>query len=283
MANPTYNTTTSPAATTEAQSVIDIALDAAEPSHLDADGKYAVVVPDGASLQLIDVDKEPTEATPRRTKGTVHLHDTESLVSYINRFGATSLFADEPTRTITGIVNGPTESAQGWGDHRAVLKLRHTPEWQKWAEKSGRLGDQLVLAELIEDRIIDIIEPDGATMLELAQSFEASSSARFKSGQRLASGERQFVYEETVDARAGQKGDLKIPERFTLSLAPFVGESPVTLTARLRFRVNGGDLKIGFVIDRMADVIQEAFETAVEGIRSGLTTGTPIYAGSAPT
>lgn len=264
----------------DADAVIEATMSAVDPARLEPGVTYSVIVPDGSVQAIIDTDL--LLDIPKRTKGNVYLHEGNALAAYVNRFFATGIFADAPKATITAVCNGPTEDGPGWGDHRAVLALQHTPEWKLWSCKSGTLGDQVRLAELFEDRIMDIVDPDGATMLELAQSFHASSSARFKSGVRLASGERQFVYEETVEARAGRKGDLTVPERFTLSLAPFVGEEPVTLTARLRFRVNGGDLQIGFVIDRLADVLRDAFTNAVERIEGELTTGTPVYFGAAP-
>lgn len=264
--------------TDDAQTIADLALDAATPEELEPGQVYSYIVPAGA--QQVEVDTEYLLIAPRRTSGTAHLHDGASLANYVNRFGVTSIYADAPNARITAVVNGPTYEGTGWGDHRAVLQLTHTPEWKRWVARSGVMGKLIDLAELIEDRIIDIVNPDGATMLELAQSFEATSTARFKRGERLSSGERQFAYEETIEAKAGRKGALTIPERFELVVSPFVGEESTLLSARLRYRVNDGDLKIGYVIDRVDDVLRDAFVDAVGNINSLVDSNVAIYYGT---
>lgn len=276
----TYSESTEIGISSEAQAIADLAFDAATPEQLESGQVYSYIVPAGA--QQVEIDTEHLLDAPRRTTGIAHLHDGASLANYVNRFGVTSIYADAPNARITAVVNGPTEDETGWGDHRAVLQLTHTPEWKRWVARSGTMGKLIDLAELIEDRIIDIVNPDGATMLELAQSFEATSTARFKRGERLTSGERQFAYEETIEAKAGRKGALTIPERFELVLAPFVGEDPISLTARLRYRVNDGDLKIGYVIDRIDDVLRDAFVEAVGNINSLTDSNVAIYYGTAP-
>lgn len=266
----------------DADAIIEAALSAAELYPLNAGATYHALVPDGARAHVVDA--EHLLDAPRRAKGTTVLHDVASLAAFVNAFAATAIYADAPSATLTAVVNGSTAEGTGWGDHRATLRLRYTPEWQKWSARSGRLGSQVDFAELLEDRIIDIVDPDGATMLELAQSFEASSSGRFKSAQRLTSGERQFIYEEAVEAKAGRKGDLTVPERFTLGIAVFVGEEPIEVVCRLRYRINGGDLAIGYVIDRLDDIKRRAFDDAVESLSSLLEPGTSdaLYRGEAP-
>jgi hypothetical protein len=51
-----------------------------------------------------------------------------------------------------------------------------------------------------------------------------------------------------------------------LGLAPFVGEDAYRISARLRYRIRGGDLLLGYRLDRPADVLRDA----VDGIADRL-------------
>jgi len=108
-------------------------------------------------------------------------------------------------------------------------------------------------------------------MLELAQSFQAKTKVDFESAQQLANGRRSLQFKETVDARAGQKGEIEIPAEFKLALKPFVGTDPYAVTARFRYRINGGNLLIGYKLNRPADVQRSAFGDIVDAIKAGLT------------
>lgn len=128
---------------------------------------------------------------------------------------------------------------------------------------------QVEFAEHIEAGLEEIIEPEAASMLELAQNFHATTDATFRSSTRLQSGEQRLQYDEEVKASAGASGDMTVPTAFLLGLAPFVGEDPYKLAARLRFRVNGGRLTLGYVLDRPDRVRRDAIEQIAErlGVR----------------
>ena len=115
-------------------------------------------------------------------------------------------------------------------------------------------------------------------MLEIAQSIQGVAKAEFQSGTRLSSGERKLAYVETVTAKAGQKGELVIPETFIVGLVPFDGSEGFRLTARLRYRINGGPLQLGYKLERPADTLQAAFADVVKAI--GEQIDTPVMNGT---
>jgi uncharacterized protein YfdQ (DUF2303 family) len=168
----------------------------------------------------------------------------------------------------------------GWGDHRATLTLRRTPAWQAWTAASGKLLGQAEFAELLEDRAGDVVTPDHATLLEVAQSIEGTKDVAFKSGARDDNGEIRFRYEETISAKAGQAGDLVIPSRIELALSPYEGQDPFKVPARFRYRITGaGGVQLGIVLDRPEDVLRSAFSAVAVEIETvtGLSVrhGTP--------
>jgi uncharacterized protein YfdQ (DUF2303 family) len=258
-ANPSGYTSTLLSTTGEAQAIVDTALAAAEPSSLEAGDVASIVVPAGATLQLLDLeDKLPN---PRRKQGTARFFDAASIASYVNRHKdeATALYIDDDSYKVVAVLNGHAEDSPGWGDHRAELYVRRTDAWKRWRDHDDQLIDQESFAEHIERNLIDIVEPAGAHLLELAQTFQATSKAEFRSAKQLANGERQFQFNEEISASGGRNGEITIPKEFVLGIAPFEGVDPYKLRARLRYRLREGRLTIGYVLDNPKDIERTAF------------------------
>lgn len=265
----------------DAEVIVDTAMCVGEPTELLDDQAYAFVVPQGARVEVIDVDREERLDHPRRKKGTVQLVQADSLIAYVGdhdeKDGRTRLYADVRGQRVVAVLNGPN-AEPGWGDHKAILMLTTTPEWKRWLARDGNIGDQVEFAEHIEDCLDDIVEPPGADLLELAQTFEATTSAQFRTGARLDNGRRQLVYVEEIDAKAGNAGEIAVPADFLISVAPIEGADPVVIKARLRYRVGGGKLRIGYILHRPDVVLREAFDSVVRNIEAG--TGITAYHGT---
>ena len=263
--------------------IIESATRAAEPHALDDDGRFfSIVVPQGGEATVIDLEHESESfrATPRRKTGTYTVHDAESFNAYVAKHGDqdTEVWADVKAARITAVLNANGGAGPRWEDHRVVYGVQHTTAWQAWVKLDGHMGDQSTLAEHLEDRAIDILEPTAADMLELAQTFQASMGVTFGSSKRLSSGEAQLEYREQVDATGGKAGQLAIPSSFVLALKPFEGAAAFKVTARLRYRITGGTLRIGYKLERPEDVLRDAFLTVVEGVEEGVNA--PVFRGS---
>jgi uncharacterized protein YfdQ (DUF2303 family) len=202
-------------------------------------------------------------------------YETDSLIAYVNRHATeqTELWANVVARNIVAIIDGDSAAYAtnnaGWAHHRMTLQLRHTPAWDAWVNGQG-LGDQEQFAEHLESRQIDIVEPRAADLLELAQTFKATKKADFESSKRLGSGQTTLEWREDVAATAGKKGEIDIPDTFTVALRPFRGGPQYKVTARLRYRVGNGQLAIGYILDNPTDVIEAAFDDITKEIREAL-------------
>ncbi len=265
----------------EAQVIVDTATRAAEPRQLDDSAAlYSVVVPDGAEHRVVDVQElvEKYNPHPRRKTGTVNLTTPASLAQYLNdhKTEGTEIYADWRARRAVAVLNDHDEASAGWGDHQAVLRLQATPEWTRWTDLDNKYMSQAEFAEHIIDTTADVVEPPAADLLEMAETFSASKSVQFKSGHRLKDGQRQLTYVETIDASSGTHGNVTIPDAILLRLAPFDGADPVNISARIRYRIDGGNLRIGYVLDRPDLVLREAFATVVAGIEE-LTAVTALW------
>lgn len=269
---------------TEAGTVANLATDAAIPNQLEPGQIYGVRDEHGV-LRITDTETHADR--PRRKRGTVTAADAASFVAYVKKHGLThtEVWAHAPTSQLVAVINahqGVTgdgiEDYAGWGDHRVRLGLVHTPAWTAWTSQDRKLLSQVDFAEHLEDRLADIVEPAAADMLELAQTFTAKRSVDFESSRRLKTGETTLVYKEQDTTAAGRKGDIAIPDTFTLALRPYEGGEPYKVSARLRYRIADGHLRLGYVLDRPDDVLRAAFDDLVNVVHTELDQ--PVWNGT---
>lgn len=260
------------------QSVIDIAQQAAEPAELEPGSVYAFVTPSG--VHKVDLTGPEYKDQPDRKTGTTTVRDAVSFLAYWTKHSdsASEVYADAEKLTITAVLDAHLASAARWGGHHLHIALRETEAWKQWMRCDGHLLSQDAFAEFLEDHLPELLDPDSATMLEIAQSFQAAVKVDFQSATRLSSGQRQFQYVETQTSKAGQKGTLSVPETFTIGLVPFEGSEGYKLTARLRYRITPDGLKLGYKLERPDDIRRTAFADVVKAI--GQEIDTPVMNGT---
>lgn len=250
------------------------------------DGEVLGVVLEGGQ-QLHQIKLEQYAAVPRRATGLADFGEAESFCTYVARHkdpAATTLWGDLTEATVTAVLNdhehrgGQGLPLPGWGDHRAVLQLAATPDWTHWTGADGKLMSQTAFAEFLEDGATALVRPAAADMLEVASTFQARTGVDFKSAVRLQSGETRLRYEETVNASAGKTGDLEIPSDITLGLEPFEGSPRYEVAARFRYRINNGQLTLGYRLVRPDLARRQAFADVLATITN--TLGLPVLSGT---
>lgn len=265
----------------EADAVADLALAGAEHQALT---RGDLILHNGKIVDLARYDDEP-----RRVTGDVELHDVNSLVAYCKDHEADGLiprvYVDSPNATFVAVLNAPHVESDtlipSWGDHRAHVELVPSIEWRHWTGKSGQLLDQVTFAHHIERHIVDVRTPDGATLLEIVSSIEGTKNVEFTRAERLDNGQRRFVYRETIEGRAGATGQLEIPSEFVLGIPVFDGDDEgYAITARLRWRIAGDGLKLGYELDRTDVVWRDAVGHLIKVVEDGV--GLVAYRGCPP-
>lgn len=222
--------------------------------------------------------------TPGRIRRQVVVNDATSLINYLaantaeqaegasvgfshaHGEGRLEVWADLDDRSVIAHLDG----GNGWRDHSATLALPHSREWDEWGEIDGKLLRQTAFAEFIEDHLSSIGAPDGGLLLDVCQTLTAKTKVDFRSSCLLSNGQRQFEFAETVDARAGQKGNLTVPTELTLVLRPFQGVDAVAVTARFRYRIDEGQLFLGVRLIESEKVLETAFEALVAEVQQAL-------------
>lgn len=265
------------------RAVADLTRTATAPTEIHP-GIWAAVSPLGAHQLDLRDEIERRQPNPDRKKGNYAFTEPASLVGYLAKHSRdeTELYADVDRGTITAVINAHSEDAAddpaGWGDHRAILTLRKTDDWTNWTGNDSKWHTQTAFAEFIEQHLPCCVTPDGATMLELAQSIKGTKAVTFEQSKRLKSGETKLEYREDVEAKAGARGSIDIPDEITLALTPFEHGEPYKVTARLRYRIDGGALALSYVLIRPRDVLLDAFNGVVSAVSEG--TGRDIWHGT---
>ena len=244
--------------------VIDAARLSVAPVELKPGTVYATLGDDGG-IQVVDTDGYA--GRPRQFSFTAIVHDIASFVAYLDLRGVIGredieVWADRESASVAAVL----DPAPGWRADQVLLLLPSSVEWAAWTRASGELFNQADFADFIEDQLSTIVEPDGATLLEIAQTMQGRTSAVWQSASWLANGARSFQWSEETEAKAGVKGTLEIPARFTLALRPYRFSTPTAVSAALRYRVTRGELKIGFKLLQEDQVIEKAFNSVVTDI-----------------
>ncbi|QDC11253.1 DUF2303 family protein [Oceanicola sp. D3] len=265
----------------EAKAAFDATLTAARLADPVIPGEHGVrhcILPEGYTAH----DISDRYALPPRIQQRVQVDDADSLTTYANRFSdeRSLIVADLDKLQIHAELDWHrhNQSSEGSLDaqatkHTATLQLRNSEEFARWSEIEGKLLDQMAFAEFLDENSSDIVDPDPAVMLEVARDLEATQGVSFKASTRLQTGERSLRYETETHT----KGDLVVPQRFTLSIPLFFGEEPSEIVASFRFRPNPDGLKLGFVWRRVECVRQAKFRDIA--FRVSEHTGLPVVQG----
>ena len=236
----------------------------------DGGGIYTVV-PAGYKLE----DLERFLLAPVRQRGDVTCETVDALIDYYKRFcdeEASLVFARCEDFHVVGVLDWhkPGDKA-GFGEHRVVYEAPRSDEWKIWTEADGTAMSQFDFATFIEDNVKDIREPAGADVLEVARNLEAKKRVDFKSGIRLADGQRQFTYKEEINGTT-RDGQMEVPEQFILGIPVFRGGVLYRVTARLRYRIESGNLRLWYDLLNPHVVARDAFAAIVTKVDEAVPT-----------
>lgn len=224
---------------------------------LRADGEDSVpfvVIPDDMRIHELK-DNRPAPLRIERKETFIAL---ESFTRYVNahKSKASQIRMDRAGNALA-ILDGVMEQKPSWESHRATFSLTYSVRWNEWHSKNKKSFSQKEFAEFIEDHARDFIAPKAGAMLDIARTLEAEGSANFKSALKEENNDVKFGFERTTTIKAGQKGDLTVPSRFTISVPVLEGEEPRPVEMRLRYALNEGVLTLSFDILDLATILDD--------------------------
>lgn len=262
----------------EVESVSQLAIASTEIKRVAPEGVPFVLVPDGTTVEELEHLLE----RPMKLERAQTCFDVASFVRYIEVFKtpSTIIFANlcngaafEAILDYHGLVAG--KPVPSWCTHRAAYSAEQSVEWARWWQHNKQWLSQADFADHIENNQTDIrvkegaAYPSGAEMLEIATSLRSKTNVDFASGLRLANGNVQLVYEENSEAKAGQKGELKVPEKFLLGLAVFRNDTVYAVEVRLRFQIREKKLSFRYELVNPHLVVEDAGRGLLKQIQAG--------------
>lgn len=263
---------------------------------------------------------EKVALAPLRRRGVHRAASIESLIAWLdaNAPDYSPVFATgpeigvawrEPKFAFIGIGNysdlNADEAKAAWHDFRGEYHFPVSAQWKAWAEKHDVWQAQEAFSNFLDDHIHELTWPkEGevlseavtrfleATALEnrspraataseiyrLARELEANVDTKFTSKLNVQTGERTFIQSTENKGPGGQP--LSVPNMFYIRFAPFVGGPEKLIGVRLRYKIEGGDLKFKTLLFAPDMIVREVFDAGVEElVAAGRTVylGTPDY------
>lgn len=240
-----------------------------------------LVIPQDMKVEALEKYAEQLRPRPLTLEQTVKTLSAPSFLDYYNRYADehSTIFVDTETGRFEAILDyhaSPTEPAHK--RHRVVYNCPQSKEWSAWIKNNNEKMTQEEFALFIEDNLLEIEEPNGAQMLEIASTLKATNSVNFRQSTRIDNGQVQFTYQETIDGQAGHSGQFEIPEQIGLILRPFHGGASYRLRARFRYRITPSGLVLWYTLVRPHLVKEDAIKDVLEMIADEMGQGQLIEA-----
>lgn len=229
------------------------------------------------------IEMEHLLSSPTALDENVKVVSVDSFVAYWRRYADNDsvIFVDDKAHTVNAVFDYHGDGGEPeWCRHKMTMSLLATPEWAKWRQNSGKRLGQVEFAEFIQDNMTDVVNPDGATLLEIVTNLSNHRTAKFASNIRLDNGQVQFTYEEELKG-AATAGQVSIPQEFELGIRPFARCASYSVGARLRYRVTDERaLTIWYEIKRPERIEVDAFDSVLNELIEKIGAAAPMFYGS---
>lgn len=248
--------------------------------HDGPDGTLYFPVPLGYRLEQI---KPLTPILAQNVSQSEKLIEQDSFVGYVNRFkqSHTIIKAFPASGSMRAVIDYHQPSTQAmpalpnYGTHICTLECGFDPNWDRWRTIDRKSLSQEEFAYFIEEMLHTIGAPDGADLLEMAQTLKINRGVIFKANKRLKDGTIDIEYTES-DEISSSRGHVAVPDEITIVCPIYMFRVAQTIKAKLRYRVAKGE-PLQFRIDILnAKLIEfEAFRVMAEEVRAA--TGQPVF------
>jgi uncharacterized protein YfdQ (DUF2303 family) len=238
----------------------------------DADqlGQFAMV-PAGFNVESL----EQFQRRPNRHEASHQFVSIASLIEYLNRFARpeTMISANAEKSMIECCIDGDKVDEPSFKDHCAAFAAQQSDKLSAWRGICGKPMSQVQFGLFLEERAVDVVVPEAASVMEMVMTFDATKKVTFKSSLRLHDGSRQFQYVEDNEARGG----VTLPDHFIILAPVYRGMDPQRIKFMVRYRIEEGALRFVVQMHDEEGVMREAFERCVDALQSGLKTELPVY------
>jgi uncharacterized protein YfdQ (DUF2303 family) len=206
---------------------------------------------------------------PLRKKANPSFNVADSFVRYVNEHKTASSRIYVPSNLLLVAIldhNSPGPGDAGWAEHSASYAMQHSLEWQTWTKQNGTKLNQKDFCEFVEDNAKDF--SDRTNMLELVRTLQVNSNVAFNSWEKGDGGNVALSFTKTVQARAGEKGEVELPTSFQINIPCFQGGVMLPITAKLRFDIAESDkkLKLWYELQKVQQMLIEHTKQVVVAV-----------------
>jgi hypothetical protein len=142
---------------------------------------------------------------PRRVNSDITMTCLTSFIEYVNRHKESSTIIRFSTDShgsveVLAIIDFHASPVYGkdededellntntpkWGSHKVRFFTEATPAWQEWQRASGKFVSQSEFADFIYQNMKEVVQPNGADLLEIVQTLKATSKGEFRDMKEL--------------------------------------------------------------------------------------------------
>lgn len=273
-------------------------------AHFDDITALIAGVPTGYKLESIKPFLDECRQRPERRAGTTPIHDLDTFITFVNRqkaMASSVLFANaDRSAPKFAAVFDYHDTEPGWRQDRAVYAPQLSEDWKFWHLRNGHPMSQAAFAELLDDRILDVVPPptaksddpgdrrimdlaslanakfaDAAKLVELGRSFAVHATEKVAMAQNLATGEVAMSYE---NAHGNAAGKVDVPGMFCIAIPVFQNGDMYRVLVRLRYRLKEGVVSWFYQLHRTDQIFDDAFKTAALAAKGA--TGLPLFYGT---
>ena len=219
-------------------------------------------------------------ARPRRIEAHIQLTDVESFTAYLSRFGDPfGVPADDPILIVAEIkaakivakIDYHTRNSPSWCGHTATLISQRTPEWGAFSNVNGKFQTQDEFARFLERYSSWIVAPDAATVVELVENLEGTTTGTWSAKPNRTNGNFKFSHEEETITT------VTVPTKLGIEIKPFYHSKSEPIGVRIQHKFVGGKPQFALVIDNIEEVEYEALLQTIEEVKTA--TGLPVLVG----
>ena len=156
-----------------------------------------------------------------------------------------------------------------WGDNVAFLGLAYSRDYQTLKNADGKWFDQVDFALFVEENQHLFVQPDGATMFELAQELKGKQNVEWQSGKRLSNSSTQFQFLEKIDAQTVNGTPIEVPDYLLMRLPMFEGMSDQEIKLAFRWKLHQGHIQFAYKL--LTKVAERKAEDEVKQRITGTT------------
>lgn len=261
--------------------------------------------------EVVDLEKQlrAFRQTPDRHEGEAVLYDRDSFVAWTKAYmrPETSVYvhpiisASAVSITFKTVIDGDSQKVAGWRRFTGIFKMALHETFVRWTNAFSREMSQDVIAELLEERALDIVEAKqvpktsralqyleatGLTpalpteVLNLSKGLELTVSTEVTDAVNLSDGTTRVNFAEKHAGKGGQQ--LHVPKAFLVALPIFEddGDTRFVVPVRVRYRLSNGKVMWRLVPHGLTDLVRDAFEVTRQVVEKDLET--KLVVGSPP-